>query len=214
MAVVHLKKHKSKPIIKKTNEGDMALRLSAHFDPRRNLIVPNVSWGLLNYEADMIVMSPGNVVKEIEIKVTRQDLRNDHKKGHGHRDRFITELYYAIPKYLENSQNLIPDHAGIIIVDTSTERIYNTGVTVIRKAKNREYDLSLFEQDQGVRKQPNLDELIKFRIQLSRLAMLRMWDLKHTLKRNCEDYQYLRRQNVKAVRIIEKLWKKRKQSIV
>ena len=49
---------------------------------RQNLVVPNVSWGLLNYEADVVSLTPSGYATEVEIKVSKADLLADFKKGH------------------------------------------------------------------------------------------------------------------------------------
>jgi hypothetical protein len=48
------------------------------FPPRRWAVCPNVSWGLLPWEADILAISnTANRIHEIEVKVTASDLKRD-----------------------------------------------------------------------------------------------------------------------------------------
>ena len=71
--------------------------IAKFFNLRQNLIVCNVSWGLLNHEADMVIMSKAGYITEIEIKRSLSDLKADFKKKHDHSDQLISQFYYAVP---------------------------------------------------------------------------------------------------------------------
>lgn len=47
------------------------------FPPRRWAVCPNVSWGMLPWEADILALSKNNVIHEVEVKVTASDLKRD-----------------------------------------------------------------------------------------------------------------------------------------
>ena len=123
---------------------DMELRLIRYFNHRVNTIVPNVSWGLSVHECDLLILTPGNYLTEVEIKVSLSDLRADKLKTHGHANSIISRLYFAIPDYLQEYSDLIPENAGILIARTSdnaprTPGLRNkewfTGITKVREAK-------------------------------------------------------------------------------
>lgn len=100
---------------------EMEIALAKHFNFRQNLIVPNVSWGLymnqsVLHECDLLILTGSNYLWEVEIKVSKADLKADKKKIHGHYNRNIKRLYFAIPEYLEDSIEHIPERAGIISV--------------------------------------------------------------------------------------------------
>lgn len=98
---------------------DVEIAVSEYFNPRVNLIVPNVSWGMLLYECDLLVVTPSNYLYEVEIKVSANDLRNDLKKNHGHRSERIKRLYFAVPAVLESAvKAYAPERAGILLVGT------------------------------------------------------------------------------------------------
>jgi hypothetical protein len=57
-------------MIKKLRAPDVELAVARFFNYRINLIVPNIYWGFgLNYEADLLIISPAAFATEIEIKV-------------------------------------------------------------------------------------------------------------------------------------------------
>ena len=137
----------------------MEIALSRYFNPRKNLIVPNVFWGMFSYEVDLLVVSKSGYATEIEIKVSKQDLIKDKKKRHGHDSYKIKYLYFAIPSYLKDFTEHIPEKAGIIIVSD------NYFCQRIRKPRiNHQYKFT--EQ-----------ELFK----VARLGAIRIWGLKQKI---------------------------------
>ena len=89
--------------------------LAKYFDIRKNIIVCNVYFGLLKYEADMLVMNKTGYLTEIEIKRSLSDLKADFSKKHKHNDKKIKAFYYCVPIALlddcinlcrENNQSL------------------------------------------------------------------------------------------------------------
>lgn len=96
----------------------MELAVAVLIGYRANTIVPNVSWGLyLKHECDMLVLDKQNRFTEIEIKISKSDLKADFSKKHGHKSKIISRLVYAIPEnLLETALELLPNDSGIIIV--------------------------------------------------------------------------------------------------
>lgn len=72
--------------------------LAQYFGERANVIVPKVSWGLLNYEADLLIMNKSCYLTEIEIKRSWADFLADFRKKHTHDDSKVSWHYYAVPK--------------------------------------------------------------------------------------------------------------------
>ena len=100
------------------NSGFIQFRVAMYFDPRRYIIVPNVSWGLGIHECDLLMVNKDGYGTEVEVKISRSDIIADQKKPHHQRhacDR-IKRLYFAIPTKLRHCADLIPAHAGIITV--------------------------------------------------------------------------------------------------
>ena len=94
----------------------MEIALANFFNPRQNLIVPNVWWGLdLNHECDLLVVSKSGFATEIEIKTSIQDLKKDLKKSHGHVSKKIRKLFFAMPEEMIKP-DFVPIRAGIISI--------------------------------------------------------------------------------------------------
>ena len=93
----------------------LALRNSFLFDQRSSIIVPNISWGMLPYEADLIGISKNGQVTEVEIKRSISDLRADYKKHHKHDASCVTYFYYCVPE-------CIVEQAKKVILENEQER--------------------------------------------------------------------------------------------
>ena len=91
--------------------------VAKEFDYRKNVVVPNVSWGLrdLGHECDLLVLRASGHCVEVEIKRSLSDLKADKIKGHRHSSQMIRELWFAIPADIyEKAVDHIPGAAGII----------------------------------------------------------------------------------------------------
>lgn len=87
------------------------------FNFRQNLIVPNLHWSLFRYELDMLIIRKSGFGIEVEIKVSKADLKKDATKRNCHNDKRIRELYFAVPEHLyEACLEFCPVDAGIILV--------------------------------------------------------------------------------------------------
>lgn len=116
----------------------METAIATYFGIRENIIVPNVSWGVNLHECDLLIIRKSGYGIEIEIKISKSDLKADFKKRHNHVDYFnrLREFYFAIPEYLEDCLPLIPEHAGVISVSKNiiSGTLY-TQCRTIRKCK-------------------------------------------------------------------------------
>ena len=145
----------------KSDEIEIAV---AHwYGTRKHVIVPNVSWGMFQYELDMVVLTPSDYLHEIEIKVSKSDLVRDKEKWHGHRNNLVRELYFAIPIDLIAAINHIPERAGVFTVrnENGTYR-----VNLERKAIPNKLARKLTEKE---------------KFNLARLGALRIWALKESI---------------------------------
>lgn len=167
------KKHKisnaEKQAVHKFNTAEMEIAIAKYFDFRRNLIIPNVSWGMMDYEADLIIVNPNGFATEIEIKISASDLKKDKKKSHHHKNKLIHRLYFAIPEYLKNYIGDIPEKAGILIVRPL--------VNLRKHSMTKSY----VECIRGPRlnKVPHWDQAKVAKI--TRLSTMRIWSLKEKL---------------------------------
>jgi len=147
------------------------------FKPRQNLIIPNVSWGFGVHECDLLVVSGSGYLTEIEIKISKSDLKKDLDKSHAHESKKIRYLYFAIPEKLLDCTDLIPERAGIICCYKNKREItgYSGGqkqyveipkAKIIRKATPQTSCKPIDDKDRYV---------------LARLGALRIWGLKEKL---------------------------------
>ena len=141
---------------------------------RKNLIVPNISWGAGLHECDLLILTASNWATEVEIKVSRADLKKDAGKEHGHVSDRIKFLYFAIPDHLLDCIEFIPDRAGIILITARDMQHPELG-----------FRASLHRQAQA---NPTAKKWTDMqRINMGRLGCMRIWTLKKTVidhKRN------------------------------
>lgn len=145
----------------------MEICIAEYFGVRRNIIVPNVSWGVGLHECDLLIVRPSGHAVEVEIKVSLADLKKDAEKWHGHVDlkRRIGRLYFAIPLKLQDKAiGYIPEHAGVITVDED-RRPWARRVAISREAR---WDREARFTD---------DEINK----IARLGAMRIWSLKRKI---------------------------------
>lgn len=162
----------------KTKEMEIAL-FDYLKDKNIPLAVPNVSWGFLNYEADILYTTNSHYLNEIEIKVSRSDLRADKNKKHEHDDPRIKSLYFAIPKDMKESIELIPEKAGVLLVSRST-----SGYSRLVDGKYERYEVNKYlVRELRKPKQNRKAEKLGFEdlYRIARLGTLRSWSLKRKL---------------------------------
>jgi len=150
---------------------EMEVALACWLDYRQNLIVPNVFWAMNFHECDLLVVSKAGYLTEIEIKITRADLRADAKKWHGHNSNRIKRLFFALPDYLDLPAciNMIPDRAGIILVRPNApdvDPIWTPRCREIRPAQRNKAAGKIGDAE---------------RYKIARLGALRIWNLKRKL---------------------------------
>ena len=139
-----------------TKEIELALAL--FFDKRKNIIVPNVSWGIFKYELDLCVLdSKSFYAKEIEIKISKSDLKADAKKRHHHDNNMIKYLYFAMPKKMKDCEEFVPENAGILLITEKGEVLIHRKPETNINAKKWEY---------------------KEAYKLARLGVMRFWNLR------------------------------------
>lgn len=81
------------------NIHEIEFYLATYAGWRKNIVVPNVSWGFFDtHEADLLIMTPSGYLTEIEIKRSYQDLLADFEKTTNHYENKVEYMYYAVPK--------------------------------------------------------------------------------------------------------------------
>lgn len=101
----------------------LATRKSSPFYVRRMAaVVPNVSWGLLYDEADLIVLSKTGYLTEVEIKISMADWKADLSKTKwkrtNYQDNLVKRFFYAAPAELaiRYAELQLPEFAGVISI--------------------------------------------------------------------------------------------------
>jgi len=150
----------------KLHAGDIEIAIAKHLNPRINLIVPNISWGLwFNHEIDLLVVTQNKYAWEIEIKISVSDLKADLKKEHHHESAKIKRFYFAVPETLKDKAlELIPKNAGLFTVEED-----DTCWVHLVKAPTVNINARKFNDEEMQR--------------LYELAAMRLWSLKETIYR-------------------------------
>lgn len=164
--------------------GDIELALATcHvWKPRTHAIVPRVSWGLLNYEADLLVCSDkARVCQEVEIKISWQDFLAEFRaEPHSPKDRKhkgfageyqpyrgqkISFYWFAAPLALAEriaDYPGLPSYAGVLAIPENPNKYAINGrpVQVLKKAKRIAHARKLTDAEY---------------LQLNRLGMIKLW---------------------------------------
>jgi hypothetical protein len=162
------KKPAALPVLKKIPQittAEMEVAVASWFGYRQNLVVPGVHWGLDMHECDLLVVTKSGYCTEVEIKISRADLRADAKKRHGHRSQRIKYLYFAMPEFLEQAQHFVPARAGIILVRPA-DNLREPRCRVLRRPTCQKNSRKMTDSE---------------RYKVARLGALRIWGLKRKL---------------------------------
>lgn len=146
---------------------DIEIAVARYFNPRKNLIVPNISWGMGLHECDILIASARGYLIEIEIKISAADLKKEAKKRHGHVDRMgrIRKLYFAMPENLTHLCEHLPERAGIL--SYYVDGTWNSYMREIRPAKTNAKARPLNDREM---------------YNMARLGAMRIWGLKRKIK--------------------------------
>lgn len=167
------------------------------FNVRQHIVVPNVSWGFLNHEADLLVLSNQGYLTEIEIKRAWQDFKKDFTKDHTHEDPRLTYFYYAVPEkivpavmqYLYKTE-LIKDWRGLPkekVVGYTDQNPNHCGLIVYGESPGydriEDKSLNYYYARIKVPAERLKGEKVEFKdkMQLMRLGLMRVWKAKEKI---------------------------------
>ena len=154
---------------------EMEIALMEKYNIRQNLIVPNVSWGMGMHECDLLILRKSGIATEIEIKVSKADIKKDKTKKHDHTHKLIKNLYFAVPEHLKDfALEHIPAKAGLITVSKYEGKKYSTA-TLRSNTKDR-YVIETVRECKPNKLSIKWDEVRKSKLQ--RLAAMRILTLK------------------------------------
>lgn len=141
---------------------------NAAFGFTRYSVIPNVSYGAMgNREADLICITRGDIIHEVEIKTSIKDLCSEKKKRPRH-DNCVQYKWLAIPSHLLQDAieaNLIPDMWGIVTVSSylnskGREVFYTRKIKSAKRMDNPKMEASKVKH-------------------ILELGVMRMWSMKH-----------------------------------
>ena len=156
---------------------DIQALLAEYFGIRNNIIVPNVSWGLLDYEADLLIMNKTGYVTEIEIKRSWSDFLADFKKDeNAHKSEIIYQFWYCVPDSLykdciEKLKEVYPDS-----LDRPNVISYSDSGVLNFHGKSASYC-------RGKHRKMFLEEQLK----LARLGAMRYWSSEFKRMKNASE---------------------------
>lgn len=87
-------------------QSALALRCPL-FNIRQDIMIPNLSWGLLNHEADFVCINKSHYLTEVEIKRSLQDLRADFKKKEFHHDERVYKFFFCLPVSIKDKAEAV-----------------------------------------------------------------------------------------------------------
>lgn len=150
---------------------------------RRHLVVPNCQW--TSHECDLLVVTRRLMICDVEIKISRADLRSDagkQKWWQGYLQRYRQRIdwpprvwrhYYCVPEAIWK---------GIELFDGLPQR---SGVLLIREDKHGRPWLDVARR---ARSNPDAKPITAAEaIDIARLANLRMWDALAEIDRAAAD---------------------------
>ena len=130
---------------------------------RKNICVPNVSFSMLNHEADLIVVNKNHYATEFEIKRSYEDFVVDFAKKHRHEAEWIYRFVYVLPLSIK-------DKAMKFLEDT--DRKDSTCIWFYSEEPWIAEKIGIPHNPKG--RKMYLEEILK----LARLGVIRYWNLR------------------------------------
>ena len=151
--------------------SEIEIAVAKFFDTRKYVIVPNIN-GMFIHELDLCIL---NIISlyatEVEIKISKSDLKADAKKKHHHKTTFIKYLWFAMPERMNDCEEFIPEGAGLLLVS-------KTGIVKVVKKPVANKDARKWDYERSFK--------------LARLGTLRMWNLKKDIRECRNQYNLLK----------------------
>ena len=146
----------------------LALRNSGLWNKRSDIMIPNLSWGLLPYEADFIVVSKAGYMTEVEIKRSWEDFKADFKKDHRHDDERIYYFAYCVPLS-------ISDKVVDYLKEQRKDERYFMLPAVLTYTEDMEISISELKHFDNYNAQKRRKLFLEEQLTIARLGQLRYW---------------------------------------
>lgn len=168
----------------------LALRDCGMWNKRSDIMVPNLSWGLLPYEADFVVVSKSGYMTEVEIKRSWEDFKADFGKAHNHDAEQVYQFYYCVPEsivtkvrdFLKEKYDAPHFHRPAVL--------YYDERGCIRQLRDDEYPQAYFGSSYASALSPNVKHrklFLEEQLTVARLGQLRYWSLMEKVNKNQSD---------------------------
>lgn len=166
----------------KWTETNIARALNAQFFQRKHLmVVPNCNW--TGHECDLLVITENLRIIDVEIKISRADLKADMKKDKWfHSYDWKTDGPYTEFKNAERRRREWPrkvwKHYYVMPQEIWKEELFEfipeaSGVLLLR----RDHELTLIKEKRRAKPNREAEHISAVQaIDIARLASLRMWD--------------------------------------
>jgi len=116
--------------IDKISTLEMEVSLMNYYGVQQDILVPNVT-AFFRHEVDILKVTPAGYATEIEIKISKADLKKDAEKKHKHESNLLKYFYFAVPDYLVEFALLnIPDRAGLLSVSRVKRAGYRASINI------------------------------------------------------------------------------------
>lgn len=148
------------------DEIQIALRNSGIWNKRQDIFIPNLSWGLLDYEADLVIITKSGYLTEVEIKRSWEDFKADFKKTHKHDDPRVYKFYYCVPESILDR-----------VIDFLREKYGTIYPSVLGVSENG----SIGFYGNGTPYRGGRKLFIEEQLTAARLGCMRVWNLKEKL---------------------------------
>lgn len=154
---------------------------------RSEIVIPNLWWGLLPYEADLVVIDKNGYMREYEIRRSYKELKSDFKfkKDRFHVAEQVTQFFYVLPYSIKEKAIALfrlrnKTDAYVKAFGESTERteafpaiiFYNDNGEIVEQTSTNGYIC-------GNHRKLSLEE----RLTITRLLSIRLWNLSLSKKK-------------------------------
>lgn len=144
-------------------------------DMAKYTIIPHLSFGLLNHEADLAIIDQQGRLTEIEIKRSLADLRADFKKEVFHCDERVYKFYYCLPASIMEEAFAVFDQHEEKIKMLYGEKEYRLPAVLFFDEEGNIFHLGGKARTKG--RALTMEE----RVKVLRLMSIKYWDLRKKL---------------------------------
>ena len=146
----------------------IALYDCGKWNKRQDIFIPNLSWGILNHEADLAIITKSGYLTEIEIKRSWEDFKIDFKKAHEHKDPLVYNFYFCLPESIKDR--------AIEYLKQKFPNIIEVGVLFYSEDGHISQTSNTYARTNGRKL------FIEEQLKIARLGCMRIWNLKKKIK--------------------------------